>query len=171
MRRTSKICKVGPLVDATLKSLGLANKIMEQKAVANWGKVVGPQIMGATCVERVRDGLMYVSCRSGVWANELVVHKEDIMRRLNKSVGGNVIKDIKFSGRGYKKCINKYDDEAIEEIKLDKIELKPSDKKAAEKAAAFCSDKDLAELVKRATITSMKMAKLRESEIRGVKDE
>ena len=65
-------------------------------AKVHWEGVVGPQVAGVTQVEFVRDGVLFVRVKNSVWANELTLLKEDMLRRLNSKLGGRILTDIHF---------------------------------------------------------------------------
>ncbi len=93
---------IGSLMGPQLNALGIGDKIREYTAPLIWAEIVGPQIASATEVEKVQDGVLYVSTRSSTWAQELNFHKNDIVRRLNQRLGATqtpVITDIRFRNR------------------------------------------------------------------------
>ena len=69
-------------------------------AKVHWEGVVGPQVAGVTQVEAVRDGVLFVRVKNSVWANELTLLKEDMLRRLNSKLGGRILTDIHFKASG-----------------------------------------------------------------------
>ena len=75
------------LLDGQLARLGFADKVREHTAPLIWAEMVGPQVAAATEVDRVKDGVLYVSTRSATWAHELTFYKADILRRINERVG------------------------------------------------------------------------------------
>ena len=76
-------------------------------AKAHWVGVVGPQVAGVTQVEAVRSGVLYVRVKNSVWANELTLLKDDMVRRLNAKLGGRVLTDIHFKASGLAKSKKK----------------------------------------------------------------
>ena len=75
--------------------------MLEREAVEKWKEVVGPQVAASTGAERVRDGILFVCCKSSMWSSELSFYKDDIVKRLNAAVGRNLITDIRFSAKGF----------------------------------------------------------------------
>ena len=96
---------IGPLMGRQLASLGIADKIREHTAPLIWAEMVGPQISSATEVEKVQDGILYITTRSSTWAQELTFHKQDILHRLNARLGATerpLITDLRFRNRAPK---------------------------------------------------------------------
>lgn len=172
MRRsihTSGMSRVGSFVQATLGSLGVEERVLEQKVLGSWPEVVGPQIAAATNAERISDGTLFVTCKSSMWSNELSLHKPQIVKRLNAAVGKNIVGDIRFSARGFRRNDSKNRVTRRAEPALDSIPLTPDDLKAVDQVAAACESEDLAVKVKQAMLAGKRMQRLKakEAEIDG----
>lgn len=100
--RKMPLQRMGGVVSKALKDLGFTHKILMHQAGNKWDEVVGEHIAKASAVDTVRDGILFVCCKNSVWCNELMLHKEDIIKRLNKAVGSKVITEIRFTSRGFK---------------------------------------------------------------------
>ncbi len=87
-------------VSGFLQSQEIAQMLRPHLAKVHWVGVVGPQVAGVTQVESVRDGVLFVRVKNSVWANELTLLKEDMLRRLNSKLGGRVLTDIHFKASG-----------------------------------------------------------------------
>lgn len=85
---------LGRFLGDSLKALDLETKIKEQTALIVWDEVVGKQVSAAAQPESIRDGKLYVITKSAVWSNELTFYKADMVSRLNKRIGANVVKEI-----------------------------------------------------------------------------
>ena len=77
-------------------SFGIDKKLEQYEAVTQWAGIVGPQIAKETEPQKIERGLLLVRVRKGVWRNELTMRKEEIIAKLNKAIGNNAVKDIKF---------------------------------------------------------------------------
>ncbi len=82
----------------------MQQRILEQQAMAKWREVVGPQIAASSRPDSVREGMLFVTCKSSMWSSELSLHKPDIVKRLNAAVGKKIIEDIRFTARGFRKA-------------------------------------------------------------------
>lgn len=90
-------------VEGFFKSQELAAALRPHLAKVHWEGVVGPQVAGVTQVEAVRSGVLFVRVKNSVWANELTLLKDDMVRRLNQKLGGRVLTDIHFKASGLAK--------------------------------------------------------------------
>ena len=154
--RKGNISRLGGFLRSTLQDLGVQEKILEQQALAKWKQSVGPQIAASTRPEYIRDGVLFIACKSSMWSSELALHKNDIVGKLNAAVGKPVVKDIRFSARGFRKPV----DEVSKDVKatpVDSIPLDEQEAKSAEETAALCESDELASRVKRAIMTSKRL--------------
>ncbi len=87
---------VGAAIGELIASLGIKQKLQEYDAVINWPSAVGEQIAKVTSAARISKGILIVNVKTGTWRNELVLRKKEIIEKLNKEIGLNVVKDIKF---------------------------------------------------------------------------
>jgi predicted nucleic acid-binding Zn ribbon protein len=145
------------LLDSQLARLGFADKVREHTAPLVWAEMVGPQVAAATEVDRVKDGVLYVSTRSATWAHELTFYKADILRRINDRVGAPhhpVITDIRFQNRGLRRKRDGENEKppplhpAPEE--LADVDLSPRELETIEEGITVIADEALRERVRRA---------------------
>lgn len=88
--------KVGKIMDDLFAKLGIANGIKQQQAILFWGDVVGDTIAGISTPERIEHGRMYVRVENSSWRQELHHYKNTIIKKLNKRLKKNVVKEIIF---------------------------------------------------------------------------
>jgi predicted nucleic acid-binding Zn ribbon protein len=85
-----------PLTDALR---ALASDLEPATALAAvqraWPPVVGPAIAAEASPTGERDGVVTVSCRSAVWAQELDLMSADLVVRLNEALGEEVVRRIR----------------------------------------------------------------------------
>jgi len=164
--RRGSFSRVGGVVNTSLDELGLRQRVLEQQVVHNWRQTVGPQIAASSVAEKVRDGALYVICKSSMWANELSLHKQDIIKRLNKSVNKQVIRDIRFSARGFKRAVEqmpKEESDAPTKV-LETVEVKQSDIDLARRVAAESASTELATRIEKAILTSKRLEEVKRQE-------
>lgn len=150
--RRGNMARVGGLLRERLQEMGIQEKILQQRALSRWPEVVGRQIAASTTPEAVRDGVLFVCCKSSMWSSELSLHKDDIVARLNTAVGSKAIKDIRFTARGFRKAAGGQNVSTA--AATTKPEATPEEIKAAEDTAAVCTSDELAERIKQAIIAS-----------------
>ena len=164
--RRGKLNRVGGLVDNSLETLGLRHRIMEHQALARWDEVVGPHIAASSMAEKVRDGVLFVCCKSSMWSNELSLHKRDIIKRLNVAVGKQVIKDIRFTAMGFRRAARegREEDRSTEAKGLEAVSLPEGESDAARRVAAGVPVDDLADRIARAVTTSKRLTEFKRRE-------
>lgn len=80
---------------AVLKS-GIDTALKQESAVFLWGEAVGKSIAGATEAVGVEKGVLIIKTDSPTWRQELHMQKKDIINKINKKIGSNAIKEIRF---------------------------------------------------------------------------
>ncbi len=157
---------IAKLLGEGLRGLQIERKIKEHTAPLVWAEVVGPQVAGSTQILGVSDGVLRVSAKSAVWANELTFYKTDILKRLNLRLNGTpsppyIIKDIHFQNRG----VEPREEEAAPRTtipkptsdELDDIALSPDDFAAIEASIANISDEGLRDRMRRFRTTDTRL--------------
>jgi len=79
-----------------LVNTGLENGVNQQKAVIVWPKIVGTKIAENTTAELVDFNVLTVKVKNSTWRNELYLKKDIILEKLNKELGPNTIKELRF---------------------------------------------------------------------------
>lgn len=161
--RRGNLSGFGKIVNNSLDNLGLQHKMKEYQAIEKWKNVVGPHIAASSVADKIRDGILFVCCKSSAWSNELTLHKEDIINKLNSAVGKKIITDIRFSARGYTKLSQqrKKDPVSTESIDMNKIDV---DSESASRVASIAPSEDLANKIRKAIITSKRLTELKRQE-------
>lgn len=95
-RSSSRTKSVGEAIEELVTQLGIKKKLHEQDAFVVWDEAVGERIAKVATPTRMLRGTLIVSVKSGPWRNELSMRKEEVVRRINKLLGGEIVKDIKF---------------------------------------------------------------------------
>ncbi|MGQ9477672.1 MAG: DUF721 domain-containing protein [Candidatus Bipolaricaulia bacterium] len=75
---------------------GLAEEFQEQEPLFLWEEAVGERIAKLASPLRVREGILFVEVKSHVLAQELSLLKEGYIRKLNKLLGEERVRDIRF---------------------------------------------------------------------------
>lgn len=153
MKKTRGLLPASSAVEGFFQSQELAQALRPHMAKARWTEIVGPQVAGVTQVEAVRDGILVVRVKNSVWANELTLLKDDMLRRLNLALGGRVLTDIHFKASGLaraKKAPAKLPEEAPTASELARIILTPDARARIDAATGRIADEALRERVCRA---------------------
>lgn len=93
MKRRNFI-SLGEAIDTYMKAYGIDGKMDEQKLLSAYSSVAGPAIAAYTRRTEIRNGVLYIELLSSAARNELRNEKLYFIKRLNDSVGRQIIKDI-----------------------------------------------------------------------------
>ena len=83
-------------IDSMLKKFGIENAVSQNKAINIWNEIVGEKVAKNTEPDRVEHGVIIVKVSSPTWRQELYFQKNEIIKKLNYTIGKNVIRDIRF---------------------------------------------------------------------------
>ncbi len=153
MKKTRGLAPASHAVDGFFQSQELLAALRPHLAKARWAEIVGPQVANVTQVEAVRDGVLVVRVKNSVWANELTMLKDDMVRRLNLALGGRILTDIHFKASGLakvKKAPVKPPEETPTEQELARIALSPEAKTRVAASTRAIADIALRERIRTA---------------------
>ena len=88
--------KLGITIKDFLINTGLENGVNQQKAAIIWPKIVGTRIAENTTAELVDFNILTIKVKNSTWRNELYLKKDIILEKLNKELGPNTIKELRF---------------------------------------------------------------------------
>jgi predicted nucleic acid-binding Zn ribbon protein len=86
--------KIRDLLNEFLQENKLDTKLKERDLIDSWEELMGKTISRATQKIYIKDGKLFVVIPSSVIRNELYMLKQEIVRKLNEKVGGNMITDL-----------------------------------------------------------------------------
>lgn len=88
------------ILPALLQSLGLAATAEGWRAVSDWPAVAGARISGHTRAVSFREGTLSVEVEGSAWMHELGFLKRELVRNLNRHLGADVVRDVRFTPAG-----------------------------------------------------------------------
>lgn len=92
----SGIYRISSVLDGTLTDMGLFPRAKKYQVFSVWSKAVGDVARYAS-PRRIADDVLFVSTASSAWSQELTFMRREILRRLNGALGGEYVRDIRFS--------------------------------------------------------------------------
>lgn len=76
--------------------LGIERKIKKYRAMTEWPEIVGDRISKVATPEKITENILYIKVKNSSWRNELIFMKHEILKKIDKAIGGGIIQDIKF---------------------------------------------------------------------------
>ena len=98
-RPVSPASSLNDLLGSLLGDLGVEDKIAECRAQLAWEKAVGPSLARYAHPLRVYKGCLEVAVPSAVWRSQLSFMQNDIVARINREVGRDIIRELKLINR------------------------------------------------------------------------
>jgi predicted nucleic acid-binding Zn ribbon protein len=101
LKRSSKKPAVPSHIGDSLKSLfqgplKAPNVSAEWKIWELWEQSVGTEISRQAVPKTFKNGILFVSARSALWASELQLRSHQIRMKLNTALGQELIREIHF---------------------------------------------------------------------------
>ena len=128
MKKKNGIFSIEEALSSVLSKSGLTDKSEYLKIYKIWPAIVGEKIAENTCLESVKRGTLFVNASSSAWMQELHFLKDMIIEKLEKELGEETVKDIRFKtgtvpSRGSEKI-------ALSDIPLNDDEIKMTEKES-----------------------------------------
>jgi predicted nucleic acid-binding Zn ribbon protein len=79
--------KIGSILPKAIDQTEVLKTARGQTAMADWDKIVGPQLALKCFPDRFRNGVLWVVVDGSAWGQEILFRKERILHELNKRVG------------------------------------------------------------------------------------
>jgi len=95
-RSVSNAKSLNDALGELVENLGIGKKLHEYEAVTRWEEIVGEQIAKVSAPTRIDKGDLVVKVSNGPWRNELTLRKEEIISKINATIGEGVVRNIRF---------------------------------------------------------------------------
>lgn len=86
---------IGEAIEHYLQSNGLKEKVLIERVILDWPRIMGKAIAENTDQLWFRSGIFYVRMKSPIWKMELGLAKTKIKDILNKELGASLITEVK----------------------------------------------------------------------------
>lgn len=93
---SKRFARVGDLLPAVLKSVGLEQRFREQEVLALWPAVVGDQIAARARAVKVENGVLFVHVDHGAWMQELHFKEKELLAKLREKAPQVRLQRIRF---------------------------------------------------------------------------
>ena len=88
---------IGRILRKYLRTREMDVRARQEQVRLSWAEIVGEVIAQVSSVERIADGVAYVSCATPVWAQTLSLRRKHILAKVAEHVGSNAIREIRFN--------------------------------------------------------------------------
>ena len=94
--KSNKPQSVGQILAKLLKKTGLGKQLQQAKIWQHWPEIAGPALHSRGRPHSVKDKTLIVEVDSTVWMNKYAYFKWDIMKRINRLAGKELVSDVFF---------------------------------------------------------------------------
>jgi predicted nucleic acid-binding Zn ribbon protein len=81
------------------KEKNWSTKIKGYQTISNWENLVGKEIAQSSQPIKIQDKCLFLAVKSNVWANELNLRKGELIEKINREAGEEIISNILFKTR------------------------------------------------------------------------
>jgi len=99
-RRTAQMGPAGDAIGGLINHLGMRKDFKRHLIFEQWAEIVGEFIAWNVRPVRIEMATLYVAASSPPWANELMMMQLDIIAKINRFVGENLIKYLRTCSPG-----------------------------------------------------------------------
>ena len=92
--RRGKPTSVGDVLKSLLKKTDLGKKMDQARIWSEWADIAGPALAEHGRPHAVNDQTLIIEVDSTVWMNRYAYYKWDILQRVNRLFGREIISDI-----------------------------------------------------------------------------
>ena len=92
--RKSNTQTIASVIKDYLKEAQIEEKLKEVQVVNSWEELVGKTIARRTNKIYIKNGKLYLHMNSSIVKNELLMHREGIIERINTNAGEEIVKEI-----------------------------------------------------------------------------
>jgi len=92
--RRTKSRPIKEIIEELFKVSGMEVKLKEREMIRQWDEVVGVTIARSTESAYIRDRKLFVTIRSAVIRNELLMIREGLKVELNRRIGQELIDEV-----------------------------------------------------------------------------
>jgi predicted nucleic acid-binding Zn ribbon protein len=92
--RKNQTQNISEIISLILKQNGLDDKLAEVRAIRSWEELLGKTVARYTRNLYIKDKTLYISLNSSIVRNELLMIRDELIKRLNEKAGKKVIEKI-----------------------------------------------------------------------------
>ncbi len=96
MKRNNNQQSIKEAIDLLLRSYRLSDKMTELDAIKSWEQMMGKAIAKRTQEIYIKEKKLFLKITSAPLKEELRMEKTSIVKRINESVGKELIEDVFF---------------------------------------------------------------------------
>lgn len=89
---------IGKLVNREIDERGWGKDLAGGWVHTHWAELVGEHIAAHTKVEMLKDKTLFISCNTTAWATNLRTMQKEILQKIAKQVGPNIVAELKIFG-------------------------------------------------------------------------
>ncbi|MCL5071373.1 MAG: DUF721 domain-containing protein [Actinobacteria bacterium] len=87
---------IGTILQGFFLGTDFPAKLKKYSIFNHWPEIVGKEIGEKTKPQKIFKGILYITVTSPTWANELSLMSRQLIEKINKFAGSQIIKELRF---------------------------------------------------------------------------
>jgi predicted nucleic acid-binding Zn ribbon protein len=97
MASIKSVTPIGNILRKFLHEHEMHARARQEQIRLSWREIVGDVIAQVSSVQRIAQGVAFVSCSTPVWAQTLSFRRKEILAKIEEHAGKGVIREIRFN--------------------------------------------------------------------------
>ena len=93
--RKSSLLDFNDIVKDIVIELNIENDFLVSLLKNNWEKITGKIMSAHSIPDRIFKNILFISADHSIYANEIMLMKKDIVRKIGDTIGSNIVKAVK----------------------------------------------------------------------------
>ena len=98
--RLERIQKAGASMMAVIEACGYTEKVLEQRALAQWAATaaarLGPAAAECSTAKEIREGQLIIEVKKAAWRHRLALEVPALVRAINDELGSEAVTSIRL---------------------------------------------------------------------------
>jgi predicted nucleic acid-binding Zn ribbon protein len=155
-----KLQRIDEILARALRKRHVPFRLEDRQLREVWGKAVGPQIASQSRPEHLRGEILLVKVANSVWMQQLYFLKEEIIGKVNTTLGKTSVKDIRFAIGQLPVSPDQSHESGFRTPST--VPLKERDKKMMDACLDTLADQELKEIIRRVMTKEITWRRYRE---------
>lgn len=87
--------RIGGTLSSLARAWGMESPAETARIFSAWDQIVGPEVAARCRPSSLKGGVLKVRTESAVWASEFRYLSADVIRRINKELGKEIVREVK----------------------------------------------------------------------------
>ena len=88
---------IGSIIDSVVARMNASTKLKASSIFNHWEEIVGREIAKRSRPKKLVSGILYISVSNSIWANELSLMSEGLIKKINSFAGEEIAGSLRIN--------------------------------------------------------------------------